>query len=325
MAATHQSSRRDVRQEVTDRIIEALDEGHAPWMKPWDEAQGAFHAHNPVSGTHYHGVNQLLLSADERNDTDPRWCTYKQAQQQGWQVRRGEHGTRIVRVVAVEREREVVNQQSGERETEVEQRPVLKVFTVFHASQIEGIPELETTRDRPTPARLDRAEAMLEATGIAIRHDGGNRAFYAPQSDTIHLPPIEAFHSTEGYYATALHETGHATGHPDRLDRETLREGVQAGFGSAQYAREELRAELASAMLGAELGLRQDQSHIDQHAAYIDSWRNVLANDKREIFRAAHDAERAADWVLEREREYSQDQTIAEQTARQEPDYEHSL
>jgi antirestriction protein ArdC len=147
---------------------------------------------------------------------------------------------------------------------------------------------------------VDAAEHILKNSGATIRHDQTDRAFYNRSSDSIHLPPKQAFKDAAGYYGTALHELAHWTGHPSRLDRATLNETYQ--FGDISYAREELRAELASVFLAAERGIPHEP---EQHAAYVGSWIKTLKEDKNEIFRAAHDASRAADFLLALERDRS--------------------
>jgi antirestriction protein ArdC len=105
------------------------------------------------------------------------------------------------------------------------------------------------------------------------------------------MPPKQLFQDARGFYATALHELGHWTGHSSRLDRDLVNK-----FGSPEYAKEELRADLASYFLSARLGLPHDPG---QHAAYISSWIEALSKDHNEIHRAAKDAQRICEFVLE--------------------------
>ncbi len=147
---------------------------------------------------------------------------------------------------------------------------------------------------------VEAGEHILYNCGAAILHDQTDRAFYNRSSDSIHLPPKHAFKDAASYYGTALHEAAHSSGHPSRLNRATLTESYR--FGDVSYAKEELRAELASLFLAAERGIPHDP---EQHAAYVSSWIDVLKQDKNEIFRAAHDACKAADFLLALERERS--------------------
>jgi hypothetical protein len=180
------------------------------------------------------------------------------------------------------------------------------VYTVFNAKQIDGIPEYQPKR--PTPFEVvNSGEQILDNSGAKITHDQGDHAFYNRASDSIHLPPKDAFKDAAGYYGTALHELAHWTGHPSRLDRPTLNASYR--FGDTNYAKEELRAELASVFLAAERGIPHDP---EQHAAYVGSWIKTLRQDKNEIFRAAHDASAATDYLLTLERDRSRaDESLA--------------
>jgi len=278
---------RDIHQQVTERILDALKRGAAPWQRPWQDGAGFDLPVNAVTGRPYHGINTLLLWGEG----DPRWCTYKQAQEQGWQVREGKTGTQICFYKPVEvADKEKINPDTGEPEKRT--IPMLRAYTVFNAQQIEGIPPLD--REALRPPGWDphaAAEGVIARSGADIRH-GGNAAFYVPKEDTIHLPELAQFPSAGDYYGTALHELGHWTGHESRLDRRFGR------FGDETYAKEELRAEIASAMLSAELGVPHDP---ETHASYVGSWIETLRNDKREIFRAAADAQKIADFLMGRE------------------------
>ncbi len=133
----------------------------------------------------------------------------------------------------------------------------------------------------------------MRDSGANILHRAGNRAFYRPSTDTITLPLREQFPTADNYYATALHELGHWSGHNSRLNRD-----LAQPFGSEIYAKEELRAEIASMMLGEQLSIGHDPS---QHVAYIGSWVKALQEDPREIFKASSDAERIVQFLRGRE------------------------
>jgi len=298
---------RDFRQEVTDRIIGMLEKGVAPWQKPWNPGEASVGMpKNPTTDRNYRGGNalHLMASALQRGYNDPRWMTYKQASDQGWQVRRGEKGTQIEFWEVKPAERQAHgdgasgNDDRNGRDGR-DSRLVHRVYTVFNAKQIDGIPEYQPKR--PTPFEVvNSAEKILDNSGAKINHDQGDKAFYNRASDSIHLPPKEAFKDAAGYYGTALHELAHWTGHPSRLDRPTLNASYR--FGDTNYAKEELRAELASVFLAAERGIPHDP---EQHAAYVGSWIKTLRQDKNEIFRAAHDASAATDYLLTLERDRS--------------------
>ena len=301
---------RDFRQEVTDSIVRMLEEGVAPWQKPWEPGAPALSAPmNPTTGRAYRGGNaiHLIATAMRKGYDDPRWMTYKQAAEEGWQVRRGEKGTHIEfwdiqsdspaeRGRRGERGDELPDPAAGERN---KGRLIHRVYTVFNATQITGIPPY-TAKQRSKFEVVQAGESILKNSGVPISHDQNDRAFYNRVEDAIHLPPKEAFKDQAGYYGTALHELAHATGHPSRLNRPTLNESYR--FGDLNYAKEELRAELASVFLAAERGIPHNP---EQHAAYVGSWIKALKQDKNEIFRAAHDASRATDFLLSLERDRS--------------------
>src|SRR5438034_2360606 len=298
--------KRDLRQEVTDSIVAALEKGVAPWQRPWQS--DAFEMPmNPTSGKPYRGGNAVhLMVVGMRNGyEDPRWLTYRQAQENEWQVRRGEKGTQIefwqfpeARLAAREESRD--DSPDSRRD-----RFLYRVYTVFNACQIDGIPA-HTPRVRQEWEIIQSAEEVMRNSGARISHDQADRAFYDRRSDTIHLPPRAAFKTPGDFYGTALHELCHWTGASQRLNRETLNESYR--FGDLNYAKEELRAELASVFLMAERGIPHNP---DSHAAYLGSWLQVLRDDKHEIFRAARDAHRAADLLLALELHKSLDQALS--------------
>jgi len=304
---TNRAEKRDHRREVTDSIIQMLEDGVAPWQKPWEGSAMPF---NPTTERPYRGGNALHLLATGmgREYADPRWMTYKQAADQGWQVRGGEKGTHIEFWEMKERSNEKdagPDQNGGESPAkENGQRLIHRVYTVFNAKQIDGIPEYQPKQRTPFEA-VQAGERILANSGARIEHDQRDDAFYNRRNDSIHLPPKDAFKDAPGYYGTALHELAHWTGHPSRLNRATLSESYR--FGDLNYAKEELRAELASVFMAAELGVPHDPAN---HAAYVGSWIKALREDKNEIFRAAHEASIATDFVLSLDREVSRAETL---------------
>jgi antirestriction protein ArdC len=275
---------KDIYAEVTNRIITALEAGTPPWICPWTDHTAL--PSNLATGKPYRGINILALSieAQLRSYSDSRWLTYKQAAEVGAHVKKGERGTQIVFFK--------MKEVGDEVEVDDEQKrviPMLRSYIVFNASQLEFLPEKFELR--PTPAvwqPLGEAEQLLYETGAVIHH-GGSRAFYRPSDDIIQLPPETWFDQPDDYYAVALHETVHWTGHPRRLNRVLgRRHGIEA------YAYEELVAEMGAAFLCAHVGIPARL----EHASYIDSWLDALRRDKRLIFTAAGAAQKAADYVL---------------------------
>jgi antirestriction protein ArdC len=305
----NKTSSRDFRQEVTESMIQMLEKGVAPWQQPWEPGSTSLSVpFNPTSERPYRGGNaiHLMATALRGGYDDPRWMTYKQASEQGWQVRKGEKGTQIEFWEIKPAAREDQPDSSGNRNSEStadgtgeKSRFIHRVYTVFNAKQIDRIPEYAPAKRSEFEA-VQAGEQILTNSGARIAHDQADRAFYSRAQDSIHLPPRAAFKEPSGYYGTALHELAHWTGHPTRLNRQTLNESYR--FGDLNYAKEELRAELASVFLAAERGIPHDPEH---HAAYVGSWIKALKEDKNEIFRAAHEASAAADFLLALERDRS--------------------
>jgi antirestriction protein ArdC len=214
--------------------------------------------------------------------------TYKQAQELGANVRKGEHGSLVVYANSITKTE--TNEKGEDTEREI---PFVKGYTVFNVEQVDGLPAhyyAQPVNPLPLSERIENADRFITNTASTIQH-GGNLAFYAPARDVIQLPPFEAFKDKESYYATALHELTHWTKHERRLDRDFGRQK----FGDAGYAREELVAELGAAFLCADLGITPEIR--EDHAAYLGHWLTVLKEDKRAIFSAAANAQRAADFL----------------------------
>lgn len=162
---------------------------------------------------------------------------------------------------------------------------------MFNASEVEGMPELEQ------PPLADIAEDELirmlsEGMGVEILNDGGDRAYYSPSQDKIHLPLAGVFSSEYAYNATALHELSHATGHPDRLKRPQ-----NAFFGTGQYAYEELVAEMCSCFMGVNLNAELTPEHLENHKAYVQSWIESIKEKPDTLVKAIKDAQNAANYM----------------------------
>ena len=283
---------RDHYQDVTDRIIAALEAGTPPWRRPWgpDKTGGPAMPRNASTGQRYRGINVLTLgmSALAFSSADPRWATYQHAEDRGWQVRKGERGTTGYFFKRLEI-------RDGSRpegdEDAVKRIPLLRAFSLFHASQIEGIPDYVPPTIEEAPWRAPEAAEIILANSGAVIRVGGERAFYSPSTDHIQMPPRSAFATAEGFCGTMIHEAGHWTGAESRLNRD-----LRNRFGSHDYAREELRAEIGQMMVCAELGIAD--CDFSNNAAYVASWLEKLRSDRKEIFRAAADAQRIADYLL---------------------------
>ncbi|WP_437559390.1 DUF3560 domain-containing protein [Acidithiobacillus sulfuriphilus] len=306
------SPKKDLRQELAEILVDRIEQGTAPWLKPW-EAGEVLTPINAVTGKPYRGVNQENLLMFSPDLSDPRWCTYKQARERGWQVRKGAHGLPIEKWSEYEHKRTpeeiaAIREQSGSGAdvADTEKRFGVRYYTVFHASQIDGIPPLERApRDYELEGKPDpRLDALAESLGVPVRR-GGDRAFYRPGDDFVQMPLVEDFHTAVGHDTTFLHELSHATGHEHRLNRTFGKE-----FGDVQYALEELRAEMSAAMTAASLGIgfdpasqdREEGREMGNSAAYLASWLKALPEKERKqvLMGAIKDAQGISDYLIER-------------------------
>lgn len=278
----------DVVQKVTDSILAKLEAGVAPWLKPWEGADGVapgLHPSMPVnyaSGKAYRGVNILILlvTALEKGYRDTRWLTFNQAKAAGGSINKGEKGTHIIFWKPTRRTEK--DAASGE---ETERKGLFaREYVVFNAEQCTGLKPMP----EPVKASPDEYVRLVERMGVKMVR-GGGRAVYFPQLDTISLPEGDKFFSREAELSILFHEATHATGHKSRRDRD-----LSGRFGDAAYAFEELVAELGSAFLCAHFGVAGKL----QHAEYLGDWLKVLKNDKHAIFTAARLAQEAMEFIL---------------------------
>ncbi len=275
--------------QITSVIIEKLEQGTRPWVKPW---RGV-----PVSrplrscGTPYRGMNTfwLWMIAEAAGFLSPYWMTYRQCQKLGGQVRKGEKATIAIFYKSYDKQ---IEGDDGEEGTE--KRRVLKAYAVFNADQCDGLPEMYRAKRELEPVepagREERLDTFFSAVGAELRHQG-SEAYYEPVLDRITMPPAALFEGYDHYYATLAHELSHWTGHGSRLGRD-----LKNRFGTESYAAEELVAELSAAILGAELGL--PVAHLDHHASYIAHWLELLKSDDRAMLTAAAKAEEAASLIM---------------------------
>lgn len=277
-----------VYQIITDRIISQLEKGTVPWQRPWSK-EGAW-PKNLVSGKEYRGVNVFLLSAG--GYTSPYWLTFKQAQDLGGSVNKGEHGSPVIFWKVNEREKE-----SPEGETKTEKSMILRYYTVFNLSQMvlpeKHIPLATKTELTFQPIEVcENVVAKMPQKPI-IRH-GEQRAWYKPHADLVNMPKYGTFTIPEAYYSTLFHELTHSTGHFSRLNRSGITELTH--FGSTNYSKEELVAEMGAAFLCGHTGI--ENHTIDNSASYIAGWLKKLRGDSKLVILAAADAQKAADFVL---------------------------
>lgn len=275
----------DLYQQITDRIIAQLEAGTVPWHKPWSCSSGAI---SRATGKPYSVLNQLMLpKAGE-------YVTFRQAIEEGHPVKKGEKASMAFFFKFLETE----DKDTGEKKAV----PLLKYYSVFHISQCPGMkPRFAASEGQHSDIQPDkRAEQILndyiDRSGVTLRKEKSNRAYYSPALDTIVVPELNQYSELSEYYSTIYHEAVHSTGHPSRLNRIT----DVARFGSESYSKEELTAELGASFLMNVAGLETDAS-FQNSAAYLNGWLAALKGDKRFIVSAAGQAEKAVQLILGRE------------------------
>ena len=281
----------DIRQQITDAIIHMIEEGAKKWQRPWQALAEQGLPSNYATGHAYSGFNVLLLwhAAAERGYTRQEWLTFKQAQDLGGQVRKGAKGV-LCAFFKMSPHGAGNNQGDDGTTPSAGFVPMLKPFWVFNVADVDNLPE-QPTVELPAFSAIEEAERILQGSGANIIH-GGNKAFFRPGTNDVHLPHPSAFKTPANYYAVGLHELTHWSGDAARLARTFGKR-----FGDEAYAFEELVAELGSAFLMAHLGL-QDTT-LELHASYLDSWLKVLRRDKTAIFTASRHASAAYQFIVD--------------------------
>lgn len=266
-----------VYQIITDRIIEKLKTGNIPWQKGWTvESQ----PRNYKSKKLYRGINTFLLMGT--NYALPYFLSFKQAQELGGHVRKGEKGHTVI----FWKMQDFLDKENGE----LKKFPLLRYYTVFNASQIDGVdfPKPETFVHDP----IAGAEAIIDKMPKRPELISGNHAAYFPSLDQVMMPDKPYFRTAEDFYSTFFHELTHSTGHKIRLDRpQSILE-----FNRQGYAREELVAEMGAAFLCGQCGIVERT--IENSAAYVQGWLQALKNDPKMVVVAAAQAQKAADYIL---------------------------
>jgi antirestriction protein ArdC len=282
---------------ITGKILSHLDNGVIPWREPWSGKAGI--PRNLVTGKPYRGINLFLLMAECYSS--PYWLTFKQIQDKGGSIKKGEKSSLVIFWKFLEIEE--VNKETGDLDKK--EIPMLRYYRVFNVLQTEGIdcPQPEAIVNGLDP--IVEAEALVEAYKDMpeIKH-GFTKACYRPSEDLIKMPLLNSFINPDEYYSTLFHECVHSTGSPKRLDRPTLTESQ--GFGSESYAQEELVAEMGAAFLCGISGI--SQTTLENSTAYIKGWRDTIAKDPKLVIMAAAQAQKAVSYItgesiLEKEKE----------------------
>ena len=277
----------NVYEMVTERIIAELEKGVIPWEKPWTGVRSG--AYNRVSKRPYSLLNQMLLKHTGE------YATYKQWQDLGGQVKKGEKSEIVVFWKIFETEE--TNKDTGEKETK--KIPLLRYYNVFHISQVEGVEPLKPEQLNDEVEPIEEADKIITdyitREHIEFTECRSNEAYYSPSSDRVVVPMKGQYKVINEYYSTTFHELTHSTGHKNRLNR--LETGAVAAFGSETYSKEELVAEIGSASLMNLLGIETVKTFRNS-AAYIQSWLQVLRNDNKFIVSASSKAEKAVNYII---------------------------
>lgn len=294
------------RQNTVNLLIESMEMHPEKWRSGWVNVPTV--GYNAVTKKTYHGSNAFILAIRSLTNgyRDPRWLTVKQANELGAHVNKGEKGTPIYYTRLYDKATKKdfdesvldgMNEEEAKAYVEKNVKRAMRYYVVFNAAQCTNVPESTKIAVKEMSAEdrnkiNDQCKRIIANSEAPISYDGGNSAYYNVSGDTIHLPEIKYFESMQDYYATALHEIAHSTGHPSRLDRKL---GKQTG--KKDYAVEELRAEIASVLLQVETGINLGDAQINNHAAYLDFWLKGLKEDKDIFFQAAKDATKITDYI----------------------------
>lgn len=286
------SSQQQIRQDITNRIVEALESNLLPWRRPWSVSPNVGRSANAVSKRAYSGVNPLLLELHRMKHAlqSKWWGTFRQWSDAGCCVKKrpngvkpGQWGCSIVFCKRIEKKVEKEGKEVDDSFF------MLRTFNVFCADQVEGefAERLQVKDEAPTDAvpNFEPADELIKATGADVRH-GGESAFYQPDNDFIQMPHKHRFNPPGTYYESILHELSHWS-EPrlgfDRKDRD--------------YAFFELVAEISSCYLATELGVPQGEG-LENHAAYLKSWLKAMKDDASFIFKASTQASKVSDFLL---------------------------
>ena len=226
-------SKEEYRAEMAETFANILEEKGLEWRKEWN-GKGGGAPHNGITKANYRGCNAFWLSliAMSKGYRDPRWVTMHQIMDpdkkchpnEKWHLKKGTKATYVEYWYPYDVKNKKAMTWDEYREdlangrTEKEFTLATRYTAVFNAQEVEGIPELQITTN-PDITMDDLVQNLSEGMGVEILTDGGDRAYYSPSQDKIHLPTPESFHSEYAFNATALHEEAHASGHPTRLNR----------------------------------------------------------------------------------------------------------
>lgn len=291
----------DLYQVITDKILEEIEKtGKLNWVKEW-KTRKAGNPMNGISKKPYEGINFFLLSM--ANYINPYWLTYKQVEQLGGNVKKGEKATMIV----FWKINEYTTTNAITNEEESKKVPILRYYNVFNVEQCENVvikedstPEIEYNDNQRIEIAENICQQYQQREQIQYHIKESDKAYYTPSKDIITMPLIEQFSSSENFYSTFFHEMGHSTGHKSRLNRKEVNEVTF--FGSCDYGLEELTAELTASFLCAEIGISNESTERNS-IAYLKNWKNAIKGDKKLFLMASQRASKSAKYILGKQEE----------------------
>lgn len=285
----------DQRKEIVEDIIQLMLKEPLEWTRPWKQIHQP--PYNPISDFVYHGINNVRLTyaAYKHGWTDPRWLTFKQANEAGYRIKRGAKG--VTCEYWNQRVEKEIDKETGEETEKV--TPFVSLFYLYNAEVVEGIeplpePKTNVIQD-DCPELREIADNLIHSSACLVNIDtNSDRAFYSPSKDLITIPNPERFYTSKGYIATLLHEMGHSTGHSSRLNR-----GFEGNINATARAKEELIAELSSCFSQQLLHIDINDGDLKNHSAYVQSWCRELRKNPNLFFSAVREAEKASDYIIE--------------------------
>ena len=281
----------DIYQKITDLFIEKIESGVSPWQKTWSTS--GVTPQNYFSKQSYHGINLFLLGMTPYDV--PFFCTFNQAKAQGGNVRKGAKSLPVVYWNVVDSKTETVTR---EGQTEPKKNAFIKYYNVFNIRDVEGIdfviPQPKLAENKNATIAICESIVASMPQAPAIRHANKDAAYYVPMADYVNMPDISQFTNSAEYYKVLFHELTHSTGHQSRLNREGVTNLCR--YGSTNYSKEELVAELGASFLSTFTGIATDEL-LDNAAAYLKGWLRPLKEDKKFVFWAAKEAQKAVTFI----------------------------
>lgn len=297
------------RQQVVELFIGCLNKGQLPWYQGFLPSEPSF---NPITNTVYRNSNRFILYLNEIvNDyKDPRWMTFSQASAKGYKIKKGSKGTPIEywslydnksKKTINSAEAKKIIEEDKKRETDITY--LCRVYTVFNATQMEGIPPYKN-QNRNIAFNEDKYEVPLSViddfcknTDLTLIEDEGvNTPYYQPSKDIVVVPERHRYIDEQAFFSDIFHEISHSTGHAKRLNRD-----LKSKYEEKGYAIEELRAEIGSAFVCNSLGIisKPNRDYLKNSTAYVQSFLNVLNNNPNDLFKAIKDADGIANYILD--------------------------